>query len=252
MAEHGDRVKAATNAATLGELRSLVSDLQTGNAPVQLPTLRPPKALAGSRGAWGLRLAAAAVLVTLGVGIGWGLYGNTSSPFSVTSDPGAKPDGVAPVVLTPPRQLHSLGGLTGLLEQTRKKFGDTIGYRLVVYPDYAVLDRPDPGDERRTLSYTYRGGWGDPSTSATDDTDRLVDLSAFNAKEIVAVLRGAPETLGFKATDVNNTYLIFEPSSDQTAPPGALDVSIYVSTDFGSAYIELNGDGTTKQINYPS
>ena len=66
------------------------------------------------------------------------------------------------------------------------------------------------------------------------------------------MLRGAPETLGFKATDVNNTYLIFEPSSDQTAPPGALDVSIYVSTDFGSGYIELNGDGTPKQINYPS
>lgn len=90
----------------------------------------------------------------LGIGIGWGLYGNTSSPLSLTKDPGAKADGVAPVVLTPPRQLQSLGGLTGLLEQMRKKFGDTLGYRLVIYPEYAVLDRPDPDDERRTLSYT--------------------------------------------------------------------------------------------------
>jgi hypothetical protein len=54
-----------------------------------------------------------------------GLYGNTSSPLSFTSDPEAKPDGVAPVVLTPPKQLQSLRGLTGLMEQTRKKFGDT-------------------------------------------------------------------------------------------------------------------------------
>ena len=25
----------------------------------------------------------------------------------------------------------------------KQKFGDTSGYRLVVYPDYASLDRPD-------------------------------------------------------------------------------------------------------------
>lgn len=55
-----------------------------------------------------------------------------------------------------------MGGLTGLMEQTRKRFGDTVGYRLVVYPTYAVLDRPDPSDDRRVLAYDYRGGWGDP------------------------------------------------------------------------------------------
>ena len=43
MSEHADRVKAATNAATLGELRALVADLQTANAPVQLPDLRSPR-----------------------------------------------------------------------------------------------------------------------------------------------------------------------------------------------------------------
>ncbi|EUA43530.1 hypothetical protein I552_8271 [Mycobacterium xenopi 3993] len=73
-----------------------------------------------------------------------GLYGNTSSPLDFTSDPGAKPDGVAPTVLTPPRQLQSLGGLTGLIDQTRKRFGDITGFRLVIYPDYAVIDRPTP------------------------------------------------------------------------------------------------------------
>lgn len=78
------------------------------------------------------------------MGIGWGLYGNTRSPLDFTTDPGAKPDGVAAVVLTPPTQLHSVGGLTGLLEQMRKRFGDTMGYRLVIYPTYAALDRPDP------------------------------------------------------------------------------------------------------------
>ena len=41
-------------------------------------------------------------------------------------------------------------------------------------------------------------------------TDRLVDLSTFDAKTVVGVLRGAPETLGFKPADVNSTYLIID------------------------------------------
>lgn len=197
-----------------------------------------------------MRVAAGAVLVLLGIGIGWGLYGNTSSPLSFTSDPGAKPDGVAPVVLTPPRQLHSLGGLSGLFEQMRRKFGDTLGYEIVIYPEYAVLDRADPRDERRELSYTYRGGFGDPSTAAKDADASVVNLGAFDAKAIVGALRGAPETLGIKPEDVNSTYLIIEPAKDPTAP-GSLGISIYVSSDFGGGYLLLGPDGSVKRINYP-
>ena len=254
MTEHAARVTSATNASTLGELRSLVSDLQTTNAPVQLPTLRSPvfgsAAGRGVRGGWGMRAAVSTVLVLLGIGIGWGLYGNTSSPLSFTTDPGAKPDGVEPVVLTPPRQLQSLGGLTGLFEQMKTKFGGTMGYRLVIYPDYASLDRPDPGDERRALNYYYRGGFDDPTSSAAGSDATLVDLGKFDTKAIVGVLRGAPETLGIKPADVKTTYMIIDPARDPTNP-GALSISIYVSSDFGSGYLELNPDGSVKRINYP-
>lgn len=249
MTEHAQRVKSATNAATLGELRALIADLQTANAPVQLPSLRAP-ALSGTRAAWGVRLATAGVLVLLGVGIGWGIYGTSRSPLSVTPDPGAAPDGVAPVVLTPPRQLQSLGGLTGLLEQMRTKFGDTTGYRLVIYPDYAVLERPDPGDDRRTLSYSYRGGWDDPSTGPKGADAVAVDLGGFDTTAVVGVLRGAPETLGIKPAEVKSTYLIVDAAGDPTTP-GAVSVAVYVSSDFGSGYIELAPDGSVKRINYP-
>ncbi|WP_431234374.1 DUF1707 SHOCT-like domain-containing protein [Mycolicibacterium psychrotolerans] len=251
MTEHEQRVKAATTAMTLGDLRALVSDLQTANAPVQLPTLKKPRLSApGTGGSWGIRLAIMGVLVVLGIGIGWGLYGNTPSPLNFTSDPGAKSDGVAPVVLTPPRQLHSLGGLTGLLEQMKKKFGNTDGNRLVIYPDYASLTRPDPNDDRRELNYSYRGGWDDPTTSGASSDAKVADLSKFDAKAVVGVLRGAPETLNMKPGDVKSTYLIIEPSRDQTVP-GNLTISVYVSSDFGSGYIQLNPDGSEKQINYP-
>ena len=247
--EHRQRVAAATNAATLGDLQGLVSDLQTANAPVQLPNLKPR--VPAAAGGWGIRAAIAAVLVVFGIGIGWGLYGNTSSPLNFTSDPGAKSDGIGPVVLTPPRQLHSLGGLTGLFEQMKQKFGDTTGYRLVIYPDYASLDRPDPGEDRRVLNYSYRGGWDDPSSSSKSDGARVVDLAKFDMKAIIGVLRGAPETLGIKPSEVKSTYLIIDPSGDPTTPD-AVELSIYVSSDFGSGNLELNPDGTTKRVGYPS
>jgi Domain of unknown function (DUF1707) len=247
--EHRQRVASATNAATLGELQALVNDLQTANSPVQLPNLKPTRLPSG--GGWGIKAAIAGVLVLLGVGIGWGLYGNTSSPLSFTSDPGAKPDGVTPVVLTPPRQLHSLGGLTGLFEQMKTKFGDTTGYRMVIYPDYASLDRPDPSEERRVLSYTYRGGWDDPSSTSKSDSARLVDLAKFDTQAIVGILRGAPETLGIKPSDVSSTYLIIDPSGDPTTPE-AVEISVYVSSDFGSGSLELDPDGSTKRVSYPS
>lgn len=247
MAEHGDRVKAATNAATLGQLQDLVSDLQNSNAPVQLPDLKKPSRLGG--GNWKFGLAVSVVLVLLGIAIGWGLYGNTSSPLSFTSDPGAKSDGIPAKVLTPPKQLQSLGGLTGLLEQMRQRFGDTMGYSLTIYPDYAVLSRADPTDDRRKLSYSYRGGFDDPSTSAKDDDDVLVDVAAFDVKAAVGILRGAPETVGLQQKDVkpNSTYLSIDPTRDPLTP-GALALRASVSSDFGSGSITFAGDGTIKRI----
>lgn len=250
--EHRERVSAATQAVTLGDLQELVDDLQGGGTALPaLATRRRPKF--PKLGGWGVLAAAFAASVLLGVLIGWGLYGNTRTPLDFTTDPGAKPDGVGPVVLTPPTQLHSVGGLTGLLEQTRKRFGNAIGYRLVVYPTYAVLDRPDPSDGRRVLAYDYRGGWADPTSSAKSSADGpvAVDLGNFDIAATVGILRGAPETLRMKQSDVKTTYLVIEPATDPTTP-GALSLSVYVSSDYGGGYIVFAGDGTLKRISPPS
>lgn len=248
--EHRERVSKATNAVTLGDLKVLVSDLQGDNTPGRLRSAK--SATLPRVGGRGIAIAALVVSVLFGMGLGWGLYGNTSSPLDFTTDPGAKPDGVAAVVLTPPKQLQSLGGLTGLLEQARKKFGDTIGYRLLVYPTYASFYRQDPSDDRRVLDYDYRGGWDDPTPSAkTDPKAVAADLGKFDVRAAVGVMRGAPETLGIKPSEVKSTYLIIEPAKDPTAP-GSLTLSVYVSSDYGSGSIDFGADGIPKRVQEPS
>lgn len=250
--EHRERVSAATQAVTLGDLQDLVDDLQGGGTALPALAARPRLKLP-KFGGWGLVAGAVVASVLLGVLVGWGLYGNTRTPLDFTTDPGAKPDGVGPVVLTPPTQLHSVGGLTGLLEQTRKRFGNAIGYRLVIYPTYAVLDRPDPADDRRVLAYDYHGGWADPTSSAKSSADgpAAVDLGNFDVTATVGILRGAAETLHMKPADVKTTYLVIEPATDPTTP-GSLSLSVYVSSDYGGGYIVFAGDGTLKRVSPPA
>ena len=49
MEEHRTRVALATEAETLGDLQSLISDLQTANAPVQPPDLKKRPKMPGRR-----------------------------------------------------------------------------------------------------------------------------------------------------------------------------------------------------------
>jgi hypothetical protein len=39
------------------------------------------------------------------------------------------------------------------MEQTRKRFGETMGFRLVIHPTYAAFDHPEPSGARRMLAY---------------------------------------------------------------------------------------------------
>ena len=178
-----------------------MSDLQTAKSldeDVPVITKVIHRRNPGARPGWGIKAAIAGVLVVFGIAVGWGLYGNTPSPLNFTSDPGAKDDGIPATVLTAPRQLLSLGGFKGLFEQMRQKFGSTMGYELDIHSDMAFLDRPDPQDNRRSLSYHYRGGWGEPtgSPSSVASDARLVDLAKFDYEKTLGILRGAPETVG--------------------------------------------------------
>jgi uncharacterized protein DUF1707 len=240
MEEYRQRVSAANRAKTVGELKSLLEDLQIPSAPAQLA--KP----ANRRG---ILAAGAAVLGLAALGVGWKVLGNTASSQTASS-PSATPSATRAAAITattsppPPPQLLTVDGLTGLLAQMRKEIGDTMGYRLVVYADHADLDRPDPQDPHNSVTYRYDGrAWLKQGASAIPSTSNAADLSRFNVQEVVNVLRGAPLSLHINDADNYVTYLMIEAGSDH-----GLALSIYMSRDRESGDIGLNADGTVRWI----
>jgi hypothetical protein len=180
------------------------------------------------RPVWGLLTAGIVILVFVGIALAATTHFKT--PFSPTG----------------PTQLHSADGLSGLLAQIRNRFGDTMGYELVVYPEYAILDRADPQNNRHKVShYYYRGGsWSEWDKSSGSSFDSLTDLSKFDATAVAAQLKGAPQALNIN--DATATYLIVE-----GAAGGSPALSIHVS-DGDNGYLEINADGSVKQLHPPS
>lgn len=143
-----------------------------------------------------------------------------------------------------PSQLQTADGLTNLIGTIKAKFGDAMGFKLVVYPDYAVMDRVSPTNKHVDQSFMYRGGswnkWG--SDTSTSSFDVLADLGAINAQAVATTMAGAPQQLG--AEPGSQLYLIIEGEEG-----GGLGLAIH-STAPGTGYMQVNADGTIKQI-YP-
>jgi hypothetical protein len=251
--EHRERVSAATKATTVGELRSLVADLQIQDAPVQLPALKSPA------NGWGIRIAVALVLVLLVAGIAWGLHRNDPSPSnssasknpstpSVTSNNGPVGITTSAARPAPPPQLLTLSGLTGVLAQMRTQFGDTLGYQLNVYQDKAVLLRPDTANAHKIVEWVYRNdSWTNHGAStAVFSGSGVGDLGKFDVQAVLGVLLGAPQTLHLY--DAAETFLAIESLKD-----GSLYLNIHVSDNSRrSGSIVVAADGSVTEISPPA
>ena len=162
------------------------------------------------------------------------------SPHSAASQPSAT--GSRPSV-TGPTRLQTPDGLNGLLAEIRSKFGDTMGYQLTVYSDYAALDRADPQNNQHKKSYLYKGrGWSDfGPTEHVSHFDSLVDLSKFDPAAVAAKMAGAAQALN--VPNPTSTYLVVAGSDG-----GSTRIAIYASGNGDSGYMNINPDGSVKKM----
>jgi hypothetical protein len=163
-----------------------------------------------------------------------------SAPGTGSSTPGATTPAPAG-----PAELHTAEGLGGLLETIRNKFGDTMGFQLVVYPEYAITERASPTNSHVEQDFMYRDGqwnsWGADTTASS--LDYVADLNAFNVAAVADKLAGAPQALG--TPDGSQTYLIVE-----GAEGGGLELSIHSAAP-GTGLMKVNPDGSVKEIHPP-
>ena len=225
--EHYERVRAATAARHLDELRPLVTDLQ---GKVRLPAGRTPArrtdtsssshhttSLSGEQTRnievpqWSTRKRVTVLTVVLAGALSLFLaLAPLSDDTRPIDDPGesviARPapagdegtggdDGEARVFDTP--SALSAEGLTRIRDTAPDAAGSEVATDLVVYPEYAVLTWPDAEHPSREFRMTYRGGWDDrddsPASPLPDPTFRIADI---DPALVASVVRGAPETLG--------------------------------------------------------
>lgn len=270
MEEHRQRVSAATNATTLGQLQSLVDDLQISAQPQPLVTrpskLRSPAVVFAA--------IAAGVALLLGA-VAWAVMGGDDAPAETTASPTAVPEKhalaaeptiAAPesttteapqepsaVVLAPVGDLHTADGITRVVDEMRKRFGDTMGYELAIMSDQAMLAKPDPANDQSKLIYTFKQGWEDmPRDRPRSDTDDLTDLAAFDIPAAAAALQAAPETLKIAPGDVAETFIDVDHIAEPPGP-GALELLIKVTTADGKdGWIYLDPAGAIKRVEDPS
>jgi uncharacterized protein DUF1707 len=253
MQEHRERVSAATQATTLGDLQVLVADLQIRRAPVKIPqlTVRARRRL--------IRFSVAAVVtvvVLVGGGMAWAIFGDNPAPSQPAKPPavgapsvaGVSPAPTAPAAIPPttaaqpPASLLSLRGVTGVLAQMRAKFGNTLGYELSIYPGYAVVDRPDTANANDAVMWFYGGGaWSTIGPGIATPLSTVGDLGAFDVQAVVGVAQDAPQTL--QLPDANTTYLVIESRKE-----GGLHLSVHSADAGRSGSIVVGTDGAITSV----
>ncbi len=225
------------------------------------PDAQPEEAVArstsaaGAGGGWGMRAAVAGVLVVLGIAIGWGLYGNTSSPLSFTSDPGREARWRrAGQVLTPP----TTTAVAGRNDRTDRADEEALRRHHGLQAARSTrntrsLDRADPNDNRRKISLRLPRRLGRRRRPLGDQRRRPPGRPGrrSTSRRSSACCAARPTVCSIK-TVRREEHVPDHRAVQGSAPPGDLSISIYVSSDFGSGYIVAAGDGTVKQINKPS
>ncbi|MFD4182924.1 DUF1707 domain-containing protein [Rhodococcus sp. NPDC058514] len=198
--EHRDRTKAAMAARTLSELDSLVADLQI---PAELAGSLPVPPADRGRG-WIAAVVAIGAVVALGLVVLSRLGGGDATATDR------------------PENVLSAAGLARMIADLRAEYGDAVVDEATIYPEYALIERAEPGAPGMYQDIRYRDGLEAPDSRTGRDPKTVpVDLDRLDVPGVVGLLLGAPQTLGVAEPD--SVHVSVE-SGDQGP-----EVSMYLS-----------------------
>ncbi len=252
--EHYERVRVATHARRVSELRPLLADLQgvdvrfhgdrgpgrrrpasSSSSPSSTDPSSGTRPRITTRHPWGFL----ALFALVGVAIFASLLVVSQRlddqwTGSLAGDTGAAVDRGAgdARVLDNPGPL-TLAGLQRVFSTAAGASGSEVATRIIAHPQHASMTWTDPEHPSRELAKSYRGGWSETTDgpSSGDPSFRLADL---DAEMIAPIIAGAPETLG--VPDGRPTHVIID--ADDAGMPL---YSVYASNEFHqSGYLTVN------------
>lgn len=183
--EHSASTELAEQARTLGDLSTLVAELQ--QRPV---TPTKPKA----RNTFRIATVAAAVVFAIG-GFVWTVRDDKPSP-AAREAAAVNYNAAAPLVIQTPK-LTTQAGFVQFRDDYRTKFGDTRVDEAVLHEEHASAVRRAAPDADWTADWTYRGGFdrsnGQVSTRQRETVE--IDLAQIDADALGAALTTAAATL---------------------------------------------------------
>ncbi|KAF0849394.1 uncharacterized protein DUF1707 [Nocardia caishijiensis] len=185
--EHTAMAELAAEARTLGELSTLVAELQQRPAaPVK------PKA----RNTFRIVTSAAVALAAVG-GFAWTI--RADEPAAPAPETTINYNAAPPLVIPTPK-LDTVVGFIQFRDDYRAKFGDTLVDEAVLHDEHASAVRRAPDNGDWTVDYTYRGGFDRSNSQVTtrkrDAVD--IDLAQVNTDALGAVLNTAAATLNVR------------------------------------------------------
>lgn len=215
--EHRAAVELADEAKTLGELATLVAELQ------QRPTApTKPRTHDLTR----ITTIAAAALTAIACFV-WTVRADEPDPVPATV--AAIDYDAAPPLVIPTPSPATLTGFRQVRDDYQAKFGDSVVNELVLHDTHASVQRIAANNPARTEDYTYRGGFarssGNGSSRQRDQAP--VDLAQVNTDALGAALDTAVTELGVPNGEI--THLLFEADS-RTGQPS---ITIFVRGEAG-------------------
>ncbi|MGW6374486.1 DUF1707 SHOCT-like domain-containing protein [Rhodococcus sp. NPDC055112] len=246
--EHKSRTSAAMSARTLGELESLVTDLQLPKALTD--TLAAPDRPASPRRLVllvGVAVAAVVAAVTLtalnkdGPDPAPAAAAPVVAPLAPNPPAPPAPDkyaDVAPVVI-PQIDTSTANGIEQFITRYRDKFGDTLVYEATFFGDYARLTRVVPDQPGREQPYSFRGGFEADSATSHSGAEPPFDLASIDLRALAGHLGGAAESLRVPGGVISH----ISTEVDQDDGP---QISVHVNNEAtgasGHMYLRPNGE----------
>ncbi|NMM91364.1 hypothetical protein B2J88_44910 [Rhodococcus sp. SRB_17] len=242
--EYEVRTAAAMKAKTLGELDTLVSDLQI---PEHLVEAARASAPAPRRRVPGRVVAAGVVAAVVVVGtVVFMTRGHDAAPETVVAAepvPAPVAPGEPQPIVIEPLDPRSPAAIRDFLHQYEQKFGDLRVDEVRFYPTYVFFTRMLQDQPHRQQSWSFRAGFSTSGSASSRTSDTAaVDLAALDVDRLADVIATSANRVGVPAGWVE--YIFVRPDS---TGEGLVTV-LFEDKDERRGMVDTRLDGTVVDV----